>query len=284
MPTALEVYPALWIGIDLAWSGKNPSGIAVVVDGCVVDSSGEIGTDADILAFLRPWLEGEPQGRTRHVQGKAQGRQAAVVAIDAPLRVPNLTGARRCERTLAREWSWAQAAARPANRENLARAGAVRGEQLVKQLALAFGFVETTQIVARPGARYVCEVYPHPAMVALFSLHRTLKYKRGPRAARLPEFARYRECLASLRGAEPALEMPARLIEHDLHSLRGARLKAFEDELDAVFCAYVAGYLWHHGPARTQVFGNVDEGHILVPIVGSVDRQDRWQSAADSIY
>ena len=39
-----------------------------------------------------------------------------------------------------------------------------------------------------------------------------------------------------------------------------------EDKLDAVTCAYVAAYLWHHGPARTRVYGDVAGGHILVPL------------------
>ena len=47
----------------------------------------------------------------------------------------------------------------------------------------------------------------------------------------------------------------------------GKSLKAIEDAFDAVTCAYIASYLWRHGPAGTRVYGSVTEGHILVPRV-----------------
>jgi predicted RNase H-like nuclease len=39
-----------------------------------------------------------------------------------------------------------------------------------------------------------------------------------------------------------------------------------DDLLDSLFCAYVAAYCWQHGPSHYEVFGDVQAGHILVPI------------------
>ena len=97
--------PATFIGIDLAWSHRNPSGGAVIRDGLLLASTGELGSDDEIVAFVKQWL---PDGAP------------AVVAVDAPLRVPNLTGSRACDRELSAEWRRFEAGALPANRRLLA--------------------------------------------------------------------------------------------------------------------------------------------------------------------
>jgi D-glycero-D-manno-heptose 1,7-bisphosphate phosphatase len=51
-----------------------------------------------------------------------------------------------------------------------------------------------------------------------------------------------------------------------VEGLRGSRFKETEDLLDAMVCAYSASYAWHHGPRGYAVYGNTDEGHILVPM------------------
>lgn len=258
---------AIWVGIDLAWSPGNPSGMVIARAGEVLAWYDRVEGDEQIVELLWPWLgdcpvqNGEP----------AAARPGAIIAIDAPLRVPNPTGARPCERELSRVWGWAQAGARPAYRGNVAWNGIVRGEALAERLYHAFGCVESTAIVAAPGARFMCEVYPHPAIVSLFGLTRTIKYKRGNRETRLPELARYRHHLLALQHRDPGLNLPHRLAEQPIHLLRGRALKAYEDVLDAFLCAYIGGYFWRHGPAATQVFGDLAQGHILVPIVEQAD-------------
>lgn len=46
---------------------------------------------------------------------------------------------------------------------------------------------------------------------------------------------------------------------------RGRGLKALEDSLDALVCAYTAYFHWYHNGAMTQVFGSVADGYIAVP-------------------
>ena len=77
----------------------------------------------------------------------------------------------------------------------------------------------------------------------------------------------YRRLLTTLAALDP----PVRdglddLLVPDVTTLRGKAFKRVEDKLDAVTCAYVAAYLWQHGPARTRVYGDVAGGHIAVPL------------------
>jgi predicted RNase H-like nuclease len=67
-----------FVGIDLAWGGRRPSGLAVLdPDGAVVDE-GWGTTDDDILGFVA-----------------AHDGGGAVLALDAPLVVTNPAGTRR---------------------------------------------------------------------------------------------------------------------------------------------------------------------------------------------
>ncbi len=243
----------LFIGIDLAWSPRNPSGGAIIRDQQLINHSGTLGDNADIVAFVAEAL---------------QPTEGAVIAIDAPLRVPNATGARLCDRALSAEWRAYDAGALPANRRLLAFDGEVRGEALVAQFAEHFGFREVAPIPHQGPARYLCEIFPHPAHVSLFQLPKTLKYKTKPGrtpAQRRAELQRYQTLLATLTAATPPLSGLETVLALDLATVRGRALKAYEDTLDAITCAYTAYYLWHHGPARTRVYGTIADGHILTP-------------------
>lgn len=255
----------IFIGIDLAWSERNPSGGAVIIDNHLVVATGTLGNDDEIIAFVE-----------RHLPPLA----GAVIAIDAPLRVPNLTGARPCDRALSADWRRYEAGALPANRRLLAYQSSVqiqegdktshpsiRGESLVERFQ-ELGFQEAAPLPQQREGRYLCEIFPHPAHVSFFHLGTTLKYKAKPgrtRQLRHNEFIRYRDYLFGLQAATPPLHDLAFVLVEDVASLRGKSLKAYEDKLDAITCAYTASYLWLHGPTQCEVYGSVEEGHILTP-------------------
>lgn len=246
---------ATFIGLDLAWSPGNPSGGAVIRHGRLIAHEGGLGDDGEILQFIQ-----------QHMPTAGP----IIVAVDAPLRVPNQDGSRRCDRELSREWRRFQAGALPANRRLVARNGVVRGEALVEMLVRHFRFREEAPISRFSQDRLICEVYPHPAMISLFDLERTLKYKaRKGRdmETRWAEFEKYQDLLRGLRKADPPLKGTKALLRQvDVRQLRGKRLKTYEDTLDAITCAYVASYFWEHGPRHAVLYGSVPEGHILVPL------------------
>jgi histidinol-phosphate phosphatase family protein len=246
-----------FVGVDLAWSPRNRSGGAVLsTAGQVLAATGALGDDGAILDFVTDAI---PAGRP------------GLVAVDAPLAVPNESGSRPCDQQVAAVFGRFEAAPYPANRRNLARYGGLRGEAIVEGLQL-LGFRPDPHIRAQTPTRQIVEVFPHPATVSLFQLEKTLKYKaRSERsyALRWRELARLRDNLAALADASPPLQLPMDLATIGIEGLRGGHFKEIEDVLDALVCAYSAFYAWHHGPRGYAVYGKVDEGHILVPMTSS---------------
>ncbi|MEN3010834.1 MAG: DUF429 domain-containing protein [Candidatus Bipolaricaulaceae bacterium] len=244
-----------FVGIDLAWSAANPSAAVLLRkegEGGVLEAwHDRLGADEAILEFVRQGVGEEP----------------ALIAVDAPLLVPNEEGTRPCDRELSRFYRWAQAQAYPANRRRLGPR--VRGEELVRLLE-GLGFRHDPEVPAQRAVRQVVEVFPHPAAVELFGLPRILRYKARPGrsyAERWAELERFRELLAGLAGRRPALHAAALLGQARPQGRRGQALKRLEDLLDALFCAYIALHLWYWGPRGYRRFGDRRSGYILVPIL-----------------
>ncbi len=247
-----------YIGLDVAWSARNATGAATLRGG----PDGAALVDAPVLL-------GGIDAIGAYVLAQA-GSGPAIVAVDAPLWVPNATGQRAAEAELNATFRRYEAGAHPANRGLLARGegGAVRGELLVALLA-EHGFTPAAGISAGGAGRLITEVYPHPAMVALFNLERTLKYKLKPgrsEVVRLAGWAAYQAGLRGLATADPPLHGAPAVLNVDVSSLRGAALKRYEDRVDALFCAYIALYAHRWGAARCRTFGDLETGWILTPV------------------
>jgi predicted RNase H-like nuclease len=232
-----------FIGLDLAWSTRNNSA-AVALEADVpasrwVAHAERLRDNAEVLAFI----------------GEAAGSGAALVAIDAPLIVPNEEGARPVDRQITSAFGRFGGGCYPAYRN---RPGTcTRGEDIVATLAES-GFVQDPYVQKRAASRTVFEVYPHPAMLALFHLDTTLKYKARPGRSldlRRTELARLRDHLGCLQQREPAMSLPKAVVQRDIDVLKGATFKRFEDLLDATMCAYIAQYAWYWGPSGYQVYG-----------------------------
>ncbi|MBD5654843.1 MAG: DUF429 domain-containing protein [Candidatus Eremiobacteraeota bacterium] len=243
MPARAEVR---FLGLDLAWSDRNPSGVAALDgDGRIIDARADIVADADILAWVRGHL-----GPT------------TAIGIDMPTIVRNRTGARRCERDLARDFGRYHAAPHPANLGRFPDAGrarhlldALRDDGVTERLTLGPGW----------RGRFAFEVFPHPAHVRLFGLDAIFRYKKKnrPWPQVLAEWSRYRAALAGLAGADPPLIVPAWIPE----SVGPRGYKRWDDLLDGLTCAYVASYLWRWGtaPEHTTIYGDLEDGYIVVP-------------------
>lgn len=123
------------IGIDLAWSSRNPSGVAALrydpdSRTATLIELAWLHTDADIAAWV-----------AKH----APADSPAVIGIDAPLTVPNLIGLRDGDRALSRAYGRFEAGAHSANRTllGLYNGGTPRGEALLKILAEKEGITHT---------------------------------------------------------------------------------------------------------------------------------------------
>ncbi len=249
-------------GVDLAWSRRNPSGVALLEragEGARLLRHATLQSDGDILAWLDDHVGDDP----------------ALVAIDAPLVVPNEEGQRPAERQAGRLLRRYKAAPYPVNRTLLTRwSDDVRGETLAAMLEQR-GFAHRPSIDRRERCRAFLEVYTHAAMIVFCSLDERLPYKERAgrsRTERMEAFRRLQRCLASLEDAEIPLLLPDSLLRRDVQELHGGALKRYEDVLDAVLCAYTACYAWRH-PGRCMVLGDRERGYILTPVSPGMRRQ-----------
>jgi predicted RNase H-like nuclease/ppGpp synthetase/RelA/SpoT-type nucleotidyltranferase len=237
-----------FVGLDLAWGERNPTGVAVVDDeGALVQVSAQT-DDASILAAIRPYVADD-----------------CVVGIDAPLIVTNPKGNRPCEAALNKDFAKFQAGAHPSNTSKPEFANGSRGGRLATATDL-----DLDPFSPRP--RRALEVYPHAASVALFRLGKTLKYKdkKGRKFEKMQsELLRLMTLIEALRDAD----VPLRVARNDdwRHlrrsvetATRKSELRRAEDPVDAVLCAYVALYAVRR-PDDVTAYGDVDTGYIVTP-------------------
>ncbi len=237
-----------YIGLDLAWGEKKPTGVAVLdADGRLLHVSSQT-DDASITAALSAYAKGP-----------------CLVGVDAPLIVTNPTGNRPAEKALNQDYHAFQAGAHPANTGKPEFRGTPRGARLAAAMGLDMDPHSTAQ-------RRAIEVYPHPATIALFHLGRTLKYKqRAGRTATDLRLAllQLMHLVETLKSAQPAIRVGNHQGWRDLFAQveaaqRKSELRRVEDQVDAVICAYVAMYAQMR-PEATTLYGDVETGYIVTP-------------------
>ncbi|MEI7714859.1 MAG: DUF429 domain-containing protein [Mycobacterium sp.] len=235
-------------GVDLAWGGRNPTGVAVVDEAGRLVHVTAVRDDDEVLATLFPYVGGD-----------------CVVAFDAPLVVTNPTGQRPAEAALNRDFRRFEAGAHPSNTGRPEFADSPRAGRLAAVLGLNMD-------PRSSAARRAIEVYPHPATVVLFRLQRTLKYKAKP--GRTLDQLRS-QLLVLMDGVETLAHADVAMIAHQhdgwaelRRQVVGARrksdLRRAEDPVDAVVCAYVALYA-ERRPDDVAIYGDVATGCIVTP-------------------
>ena len=237
-----------FVGVDLAWGDRSPTGVAAVDAAGALCHIGVAGDDADVLAAVQPYVSGP-----------------CVVAVDAPLVVRNPRGNRPCEAALNRDFRRFDAGAHPANTGLAWFADGGRGARLCRSLGLELD-------PDAPAQRRGFEVYPHAASIALFDLPKTLKYKQKPGrdfASLQSELLRLIGFLEDLRTATPRLDVVAhpewsRLKDAVLQADKKSQLRRAEDPVDAVLCAYIARFA-HDRPDDVTVYGDAATGCIVTP-------------------
>ncbi|NET38113.1 MAG: DUF429 domain-containing protein [Cyanothece sp. SIO1E1] len=236
-----------FLGIDLGWQ-SGPSGLC-----CLTWQQGKLALLdlqqrlplSDVLSWVDIWVEPD---------------EPAIIAVDAPTLIPNQTGMRLPDRLAHKYFGRYDAGCYPAN---LGRPFAERIVTFGLSLE-SRGFKHAPTIEPQAAGRYQIEVFPHPATVHLFGLDRILKYKKGKLAERRAELTKLRHYILAIL---PTLDPCLALVAHALPDvpLQGKALKALEDQLDSLICAYVAAHWWYWGVARNLVLGDLSTGYIVVP-------------------
>lgn len=267
------------IGIDLAW-GKE-TGTDYDSTDCEGSGCAELVWNGNGLTLERPpellhsmedivkWIEPD--------------RGDWVIAVDVPIVIRNEEGRRPAEDEADEYYRPYDAVPRPSNL-NLAVGKSQRGDQLLAQLRKVGG--ELVESAAHlENQRLVFETYPHIAMVELFGLDRTIKYKasqcqgkggvlcqqKGQR--RLADSMREHLCSDSNK---PASDKPklrsnkklAELLPEPFPDLGGQKLKDREDKLDGLVCAYTAA--WLDAGGDLVGLGKVGEGVMIAPRVQGI--------------
>ncbi|MFB9315426.1 DUF429 domain-containing protein [Nocardioides plantarum] len=228
-----------YVGIDLAWGDKKPTGLAV------------IDADARLLLVSAVLADDEIEAALAAYDGPC------LVAMDAPLVVRNATGMRPAERELSADFRRFDAGTHPSNTGKPEFAHGTRAARVAKRLGL--------DIDPRSGrARRAIEVYPHPATIVLFGLEKVLRYKAKP--GRDLELLRSEllTLMGHVEGVVTTDETWAALRTTVQTATQKAQLRRVEDQVDGVLCAYLALFA-DTRPAEVTRYGDLETGYIVTP-------------------
>jgi predicted RNase H-like nuclease len=233
------------LGIDAAWTDKNPSGVAVATE--EAEGWRLKGAFPSVEHFLaeahkKPAPE-RPSGGVGHARALLEatramaGRLPDLVAIDMPMALEPITTRRASDDALSRAYGAKWCAAHSPN--------ALRPGPVSDHLREGFGeagFPLCITEIATPG---LMEVYPHPALVELCNEPKRLPYKVGKVRSYWPDAKpEHRRLLLSGEWSSIGTVLEPYLLGAgafcNTFELTPKRLKAQEDMIDAIICCICA--------------------------------------------
>ncbi|WP_271399987.1 DUF429 domain-containing protein [Salinicoccus roseus] len=239
-----------FIGIDLAWTYRNETGV------CVMDAGGRVEfldaavySNEDILDIIMDHTDGP-----------------VTIAIDAPLIVNNENGSRGAEGELMRARIHGHRLfAFNSNRAFLTRAfGGIRGETLMNHIIQS---VPGIRIGLHPGSSNIVETFPTGICCGLFPDKHPIRYKKKRKMTfketcgemdRIISLFTQLEAEGSIDGLDGRLGWDAQEATRKTH-------KHLEDKVDAFLCAY-GMHAIYTGIAEETLFGSIEEGFISLPV------------------
>lgn len=242
------------LGIDAAWTAKEPSGVALVSNDlgkwrCVAVAPSYESFISIADGRLVEWEVAKIHGSKPNVPALLaaarqllHGADVDIVAIDMPISTVKITCRRSADNAISREFGakWCSAHS----------PGVKRPGPLGRRISDAFvaaGYPIAVNNRVR-GSRALIEVYPHPALLVLTGAERRLEYKIGKRGRRI------RNVMRVWRRIVDALSHEIRGIDLDIRSSGiKARMKRYEDAIDAIVCAWV-GVKYFDG--RAEPYGD----------------------------
>ncbi|MBA8853802.1 putative RNase H-like nuclease [Ochrobactrum intermedium] len=236
------------IGIDAAWTLRQPSGVALAV---LIGNEWQLRAVApsyqrfQALADECLVCEPKPLGRTPDVSALLQaGRKLAaapidIVAIDMPLSNSPIVGRRRSDDAVSRAYGSRKCST---HSPSDVRPGVI--SDTLRTQAEGEGYALATETIF---PRALIEVYPHPALVELACAAERLPYKAQKARKYWPSInAQQRRENLLLQWYEIVSLLEAkisgvgRMLPPIEPKASAVELKAFEDMLDAIVCCWVA--------------------------------------------
>jgi len=260
------------LGIDAAWTASQPSGVALVSStsgnwrlifagssyrrlldhgkGGLISDSRPLGSVAEPAALLA-------------AAGKIAEAPVDLVAVDMPLSLEPITARRTSDNLVS--------AAYGARYCSTHTPSATRPGKISDDMKGGFGRCGYRLLTKEVGVPGLFEVYPHPALVELMNAERRLPYKQGktrnywpsetPAGRRIKLFETW---LSIIDGLKPEIAGVSEILILPSPEAPAWQLKAFEDMLDAVICAWI-GICVYEGTAKP--FGD-DASAIWIPQSG----------------
>ena len=234
------------LGIDAAWSQHNDSGIALIVE-TAADTWRTIAVAASYKRFLEKVGLTEPQefSETPAVLVDASRRHLAVgvdlvlVVADIPLAQTAISARRKADNEVSRTYG-AQGCSTHSPPVKRPETPGNTFHRTSTGLRDGFGDAGFPLATDRLFDRCLVETYPHPALMALMQEDYRIRYKarawKGEPAAK-----------AKVERIEQFRAITARLADHidgidlswPVEGASMAELKALEDQIDALVCAWV---------------------------------------------
>jgi len=245
-----------YIGIDLAWTEKNETGLCVLGDGGAAErleaARFSLGELADLI--------------------RSFGREELTIAVDAPLLVRNETGSRTAERELVRDRIHGNRLnAFMASRSFLNRRfGGLRGEDLVREIQSVRPDLPLNRRTDRGG---LYETFPTGICCGLFPDLYPLRYKRKRGMSPEDSLAEMKRLKARLKEWEEAgiLSGVTDRLGLPEGTPGGKELKHLEDRIDGFLCA-LGAFIPRRLAVEERSYGTPAEGAIILPVLR--DRAD----------
>jgi predicted RNase H-like nuclease len=240
------------LAIDAAWTARQPSGVALVRN--TRDTWRCVGLAPSYIQFEH-LAAGDPDDSDSKPTGSRpdldrllavcrrllDGEQVSLIAMDMPLSLLPITRRRAADDAVSRAYGNKGCAV---HSPSAARPGRLADE--VRARAATLGFPLATASKPAGTCPALIEVYPHPALIHLLGRNFRIPYKVAKTTrywcdATLQErIARLREQHTRILSAlgERIVDLPLQLPgKAQIGSLTS--LKAYEDTLDALVCAWV---------------------------------------------
>ena len=224
------------LGIDAAWTLKNPSGVALVQQSATGWSL--IAVSPSVPQFLElapPTKESGDAARLVQACAHLSGVAPQIVAIDMPLARRPITKRRASDNAISSAYGSRKCSTHSPTPE---RPGLI-GERWYADFEKEGYPLQTSKFVGRG----IVEVYPHPALVELAQAPERLRYKVAKKRSY------WKECSPSERNEklravwEEIIDLLDKVVAGTRTGMeplmKSGKPKAIEDALDAVVCAWV---------------------------------------------
>lgn len=230
----------LVLGIDAAWTSSNPSGVALAVEDNgrwrLVKASSSYD---DFTSHVDPDAgTGDNAGVLLGAAHALTGGAVTLIAADIPLARSPIVARRYSDDQVSVAYGARHASTHTPNPDRPGKISTVMRDEFLR-----LGYPLATSKLTAPA---LIEVYPHPALIELTNAERRLPYKEGKIGKYWPDLSvhdRRVKLLEQWSIIVVHLEMHiagvAAALPPPTSQAPKRTLKAFEDALDAVVCAWV---------------------------------------------